>query len=135
MQTTIASRRRSMLLAVLVFAIPVISQENTKKPCFARDEILYLPGVDGVKAPGPPQPDKKAKGAPDVRGFVSFELIINSEGKVCKARVIDATDRMSANQGAIFILEHWTFKPASKDGKPVAVKLTLDFDNIGHLQW
>jgi TonB family protein len=120
-----------VLFVVLVSSTPIAAQENppaAKPPCIAADEPIYRPGADGVK-PGQPQPDKNAKNPPDIRGSMSLELLVNSEGRVCDVRIVNATDRLSAQKNANFILEHWTFKPATRQGKPVAVKLTMTLNN------
>jgi hypothetical protein len=117
------------LLAVAFSAISVTAQENqppVKPPCIAADEPIYRPGVDGVKPPQP-QPDKNAKGAPDMRGPFSVELLVNSEGHICEARVLNAKDPLPAAKAASYISEHWTFKPATREGKPVAVKFMINF--------
>ena len=77
--------------------------------------------------PPQPQPNKKDKTAPDLRGPLSLELLVNSEGHVCDARVVTAKDRLSAEKVAKYISENWIFKPASKQGVPVAVKFTMNF--------
>lgn len=118
-----------VLLAVVVSSIPVASQENQtvpKTPCVAADEPIYRPGVDGVKPPQP-QPVKDARNAPDIRAPFSLELLINSDGRVCDVRVLNARDQLSARKTAEYISEHWTFKPAMRQGKPVAVKFTTNF--------
>jgi hypothetical protein len=117
------------LLATVVYSLSVAAQENqtaTKPLCIAADEHIYHPGSDGVKPPQP-QPDKSAKDAPDMRGPFSLELVVNSEGRVCDARVLNARDQLSAKKAAEYISEHWTFKPATRQGKPVAVKFTTNF--------
>jgi hypothetical protein len=92
--------------------IPVAAQQNpegSKSSCVAADEPIY--GVGGDVKPPEPHPDK------------------NSEGRVCEARVLNATDRLSATKTANFILEHWKFRPAMRQGKAVAVRFTMNFNN------
>lgn len=118
-----------VLLAVVTSSIPVAAQENQtgpKSPCIAADEQIYRPGIDGVKPPQP-QPVKDAKNAPDVRVPFSLELLVNADGHVCDVRVLNARDQLSARKTAEYISEHWTFKPATRQGKPVAVKFTTNF--------
>ena len=117
------------LAILLIFVLPVASQESSppsKPPCIAADEAVYNMGGD-VK-PAQPQPDRKAN-APEIRGSMIVEVLVNAEGQVCDAKVKTSTDRLSAEKTAKFIREHWTFKPATKDGKPVAVRFTMTFNN------
>jgi protein TonB len=118
-----------VFLILLCFVLPVAAQASPqapKPPCIAADETVYKMGGD-VK-PAQPQPDKKAN-APDIRGSVTLEVLVNAEGQVCDAKVLNSTDRLSAEKTAKFIREHWTFKPATKEGKPVAVRFTMNFNN------
>ncbi|MGH9645142.1 MAG: energy transducer TonB [Terriglobales bacterium] len=106
----------------------LFAQENPtspKPPCIAAGQSVYRPGTDGVKPPQPPQPNKNDKDAADIRGSFSLELLVNSEGRVCDARVFNAREQSSAEKAAQYISEHWTFKPALKRGKPVAVRFIL----------
>lgn len=117
------------LFGILAYIIPASAQENptpAKPPCIAAGEPIYQPGADGVKPPQPP-PNKNDKTLPDIRGPFSIELVVNSEGRVCDARVLSAKDRLSAEKTAQYISEHWTFKPATRQGKPVSVKFTLNW--------
>lgn len=115
-------------LAILTCLSMLSAQENptsANAPCIAPDAIVYLPGPgDGVK---PPLPDSRAKGARlSLRSSVSLEVLLNSEGRVCNVRVLSANDKLSAEKARRDIFKNWRFKPATKDGKPVAVKLTIN---------
>ena len=90
------------------------------------EERVYQPGIDGVKPPQP-QPVKEAKDAPKIRGQVSLQLVISAEGHVCSANVIAASDKSSGQEAAKYITQHWTFKPATKDGRPVAARFRINF--------
>jgi TonB family protein len=119
-----------LLIVLLSSVIPVAAQQNpegSKSSCVAADEPIY--GVGGDVKPPEPHPDKNARNPPDIRGSMSLELLVNSEGRVCEARVLNATDRLSATKTANFILEHWRFRPAMRQGKAVAVRFTMNFNN------
>ncbi len=118
-----------LLLAVVTSSMAVAAQENQtapKAPCITKEEPIYRPGTDGVTPPQP-QAVKDTKRGPDVRTPYSLELLVNSDGRVCEARVLTARDESAAREAADYISEHWTFKPATRKGKPVAVKLTMNF--------
>ncbi len=118
-----------MTAAVLLW-LPSLAQEPQQpKPCVAADEQIYQLGIDGVKPPQP-QPDKNAKGAPNIRGQFSLQLVVSSEGHVCSAKIVNASNRVAAEEGAKYIAQHWTFKPATKDGKPVAVTFRMNWTNF-----
>jgi Gram-negative bacterial TonB protein C-terminal len=117
------------LLVALACVCHLYAQENptaANTSCIAPDEYIYRPGTDGVTPPQT-QPSKKDKGGPDLRSPFSLEVLINSEGHVCDTRVLSAKDSLSAEKAAKYISEHWTFKPATKQGKPVAVRFIINF--------
>jgi len=118
------------LSVVLLSAMAVGAQESptaAKPPCVRPDETIYHAGVDGV-IPPQLQPDKNGKNAPEIRGSISLELLVNGEGRVCDVRILKATDQSSARNMASFIARSWIFKPATKQGKPVAVKFETTFN-------
>lgn len=118
-----------ILRIILILVLPVASQENpTRPPCVAPDETIY--GMGGDVKPPQPQPDKKAKNPPEIQGSMLLEVLVNSGGRVCSVRIVNATDRLSAQKNANFIQDHWTFKPATKQGKAVAVKLQMTFNHV-----
>ena len=115
-------------LVSLILPLHAAAQETQAKlACIAADEHVYRPGVDGVKAPEP-QPDKNTKNAPEMRGPFSIELVVNPEGRVCTAKVLTARDRLAAQRAADYMTERWLFKPATRKGKPVAVRFTVNFN-------
>ena len=116
------------IAAAVLSSLATLGQEpRQSKPCIAVDERIYQPGIDGVKPPQP-QPYKDPKDAPKIRGQVSLQLVVSAEGEVCSANVVAASDKSSAQETAKYIAQHWTFKSATKDGKPVAVTFRM---NIG----
>lgn len=115
------------LLTVLACLCPLSAQENptsTTPLCLTSGETVYRPGVKGVKPPQL-QPNNKDKSAPDLRGPFSLELLVL---KVIYAiRDAQHSQRMSAEKARKYISENWRFKPATKQAKPVAVRLTMNF--------
>jgi hypothetical protein len=59
--------------------------------------------------------------------FLTLEVLVNSEGRVCTVRVLSADDPSHAQEFAAYIMTHCTFKPATRRGKPVAVKFPISF--------
>ena len=62
-----------------------------------------------------------------MQGPFSVELLVNAQGHVCDAQVLTARDRTAASMAAQYMLRNWTFEPAMRQGKPVAVKFTVNF--------
>jgi TonB family protein len=114
------------IAAAALLSLSAFAQEpQQSKPCIATDERVYQPGIDGVKPPQP-RPAKDAKDAPKMRGQVSLQLVVSSEGVVCSANVMATSDKLSAQEAAKYITQHWAFKPATKDGRPVAATFRMN---------
>jgi hypothetical protein len=60
-----------------------------------------------------------------------FEIIINSAGRICEIHVVKAPDRETARQLAEHVADYFRFSPATLEGKPVAARLRLVFDEKG----
>ncbi|HEV2987374.1 MAG TPA: energy transducer TonB [Candidatus Angelobacter sp.] len=115
-----------LLVAAVLLGAPSVAQNQpaAKPSCIATDEPIYSPGQDGVK---PPQPIQDSKKGLKISDEFSIELMVNSEGRVCSARVLKAKDPGTAGEAADYMIDHWKFKPATKQGKPVAVRFTTNF--------
>ncbi len=63
-----------------------------------------------------------------IQGVVIVEAIIDKEGKVTNVKVLKGLP-MGLDQAAVDAVSRWTFKPATLNGKPVAViyNLTVNF--------
>ncbi|WP_410968987.1 energy transducer TonB, partial [Salmonella sp. SAL4444] len=60
-----------------------------------------------------------------IEGTVKLATIIGTKGEVSKAEVIQGLDAgLDAN--AIAAVLTWKFEPATKDGKPVKAKATIE---------
>jgi TonB family protein len=84
---------------------------------------------DGVTAPIPtykPEPPytKDARTA-KLQGTGVYSALIDDRGNVADVEVVRALDR-GLDESAAQTLRTWKFEPATKDGKPVPVKVTVE---------
>jgi TonB family protein len=91
------------------------------------DEPILRVG-HGVTAPRPlnapdPEYSEEARRA-GLQGKCVLSLIVNSEGKPEDVRVSRSIG-MGLDEKSIEALRNWTFEPARKDGKPVAVQISV----------
>ena len=82
----------------------------------------------GVTAPRPlnapdPEYSEEARRA-GLHGKCVLWLVVNSEGKPEDVRVSRSLG-MGLDEKSVEALRHWTFEPARKDGKPVAVQISV----------
>ena len=126
----VSNRLGLVVCLAFLFALPMAGgQEETKPadhPCIAKDEPVYGPGDKKVK---PPKMDVwPAEEQPEgLKGKVVLEVLVNSEGRVCNVRLLQADDKTAGVKAAKHVADHWKFKAATLDGKAVAVRITVVF--------
>ncbi len=94
-------------------------------PAFAS----FQPVTKGIKppkatfAPDPKFPDLPADAEP--RGTVVMMIGVNTKGHVAAVRVL-RSDETAFETTAVATVRKWKFKPAQKDGRAVAVQITVE---------
>jgi periplasmic protein TonB len=62
-----------------------------------------------------------------VQGAVWVEVVVGTDGKVSRARVIRSIDRRRGlDDSAVSAATRWRFKPGTQDGQPVAMAVTIE---------
>jgi protein TonB len=96
-------------------------------------EPVYRVGR-GVSLPRPiytpsPETSPEAREAKEAKyqATVIVMAIVSGGGDVTDAKVVNAAG-MGLDERAIEAVRRWMFQPATKDGKPVAVKVTLEVE-------
>lgn len=56
----------------------------------------------------------------EIQGIGIFEVVLNEQGRVCSIRVLRGL-LPKIDQAIVEAIRQWTFRPASRNGKPVAV--------------
>ncbi len=67
-----------------------------------------------------------------IQGTVYIEAVITEDGRVVEPRLIHGLPDDELNARAMEAILDWTFKPGTKDGKPVAVIATFTMDFTIH---
>ncbi len=68
----------------------------------------------------------EAARAQQIQGEVVLEVVVLSDGSVGDVVVTDSLDtKYGLDQQAVNAVRQWTFRPGLKDGKPVAVRITI----------
>lgn len=109
------------------------TQPAKSRPGAGLDES-NLPSVNTTRAPAgttPPLPLKMWNPEyplelqkKQIEGTVLVEFVINTDGRVTKARAVEWTHPEMA-QAAVDAILRSEFRPATKDGKPIAVKMAV----------
>lgn len=62
-----------------------------------------------------------------IEGRVLLDIVVLDDGKVGEVKVTESLDtEYGLDTQAIEAARQWLFKPGTKDGKPVAVRVTLE---------
>jgi TonB family protein len=86
---------------------------------------------DGVTLPVPVRSVKPGYTAAamdaHIEGTVGLDIVVLADGKVSDVMVTQSLDReYGLDTQAIEAAKQWLFKPGTKDGKPVAVRVALE---------
>jgi TonB family protein len=93
---------------------------------------VYTPG-DGVSLPAVVT-SVHASYTPEamkahIEGTVVLECVVRADGTVGDVRVAQSLDSVyGLDTAAVNALKQWTFKPGTKDGKPVAVRVQISMN-------
>ncbi|MES1258316.1 MAG: energy transducer TonB [Acidobacteriota bacterium] len=111
-------RRIRGLLAATLLVLAVASAQT--------DEPVYQmgPGVTPPRVIQQVQPEHPAKGF-RISGTVEIGLIVSSAGEPKDVRVVRSLEK-DIDQSAVEAVQKWRFDPAKKDGKAVAVKVSVE---------
>jgi protein TonB len=90
---------------------------------------IFKPG-DGVTLPTPIREVKAGytAAAMDARieGTVVTEAVVLTDGKVGEVTVTQSVDKGYGLDTAVEAIKQWLFKPGTKDGKPVAMRVSIE---------
>lgn len=115
------------LLAVLVTVVLVTLSVSAQIPVPA-NEPVYEPG-DGVSLPRvtkqvyvhySPQAMRKK-----LRGTIRLKGVVSSVGTTRDVELVSGLEQQM-DEDAVAALKQWTFEPGQREGKPVAVRITVD---------
>ena len=129
------SRYRALASAAIALTacIAITAVAVDRLPMFATlqaQSVVYKPG-DGITLPVVVK-EVKPKYTPaameaKIQGSVWLECVVGETGDVVDVKVTRSLDReYGLDQAAIDAAGQWKFKPARKDGKPVAARITLE---------
>jgi len=91
---------------------------------------VYQPG-NGVTLPRPTKEVRpeytQAALAAGIEGNVLLDVVVLADGKVGDVRVTESLDaKYGLDQQAVEATKQWEFRPGTKDGKPVAVRVHIE---------
>jgi TonB family protein len=116
------SRRGVFLLTFLLAAAGVIpAQDESDEPIVTMGPGVTAPRVTHQVSPSP---DSGAAGF-RLSGTVLIGLVVSSKGLPKNVHVVRSLDK-DLDKNAVEAVGQWRFDPATKEGKPVAVRITVE---------
>jgi TonB family protein len=115
-------------LTLVVWLVPTQLRAQDSSTEKTSNGELYTPG-HGVKPPrrisgSEPEYDDKSRKA-KTSGTVVLALIVTKDGRAADVKVVKSlTPRL--DEQAIKAVSTWRFEPATKDGEPVAVHISVE---------
>jgi len=117
-----------VLLLICIVGSPGQAEETIPCP----DSPVYVAGQDHVTLPQL----RMERRSPDAPVKTQFPVVLsvtnNIKGQSCEIRVLKAPDVETGRQLAEFVADNFRFTPATRKGKPVAVRFRIVFEN-GHV--
>jgi TonB family protein len=115
---------------LLLAAAPWCAAQNAQSKAQAINQAVAItdditpPRLSEVASPDYTAEAKKKK----IEGTVTLAIVVDKKGDVVDAKVLKGLG-YGLDENAIIAVKEWKYKPAEKDGEPVAVKMevTLDF--------
>jgi hypothetical protein len=122
---------RILVLTLLLARCLAGAQESNlakSEPCVAPGEKIYQPGIDHVKPPEFMSVPKKVSEPPSTRRQVTLEVLLNSHGTICEVHIMRSTNVENSRKVAENVAQNSKFNPATRYGKPVAIKFLMNFN-------
>lgn len=108
-----------ILVAALALVLPLAAQDPDAHK-------ITEPGVTQPRIIHKVQPKYSKKARKNkIEGTVTLSIIIDPEGKATNFEVKKSLDP-DLDRNAIAAVQQWVFKPATKEGQPVAVYATVE---------
>ena len=115
--------KRTMFVALLFVVAPAFASLAAQEVFTTKDDGVTLPTVErSVKASYTP-----AAMEARIEGMVLLDAVVLADGKVGDVTVTQSLDKeYGLDTQAVETVKQWLFKPGTKDGKAVAVRVTIE---------
>lgn len=107
-------------------ATTAFANSATTLSASAEDEPVRIKGAirkpNRISGDDPVYPD--AANQVKAKGTVKLDIVISKSGKVEDVAIVSSSGREDLDQSAVTAIKTWTFEPATRSGKPIAVIFT-----------
>lgn len=95
-----------------------------KPTVYRKGDGVKMPKVVTEVKPGYTREAMEAR----IQGGLSLEAVVLENGAVGDVEIVESLDKVyGLDDQAIKAIRQWVFEPGTKDGKPVAVRITVEF--------
>jgi TonB family protein len=104
-----------------------VTQDKATIQAVALTHEITPPRLTEVASPDYTAEAKKKK----IEGSVTVAIVVDKKGDVVDAKVVNGLGH-GLDENAILAVKEWKYKPAEKNGVPVAVKMNVQVDFYLH---
>ena len=118
--------RRSFLVPLSIWLLlPVARADDNARD--ERNEPVYevSPGVTAPRVIHRVRPERRQSGKFHLSGKVVISLVVSSAGLPTNIKILEGMDA-AVDESVVIAVKQWRFAPGKKDGKPVAVRTTVE---------
>jgi TonB family protein len=111
----------AFVVLMIMSVVPMCAAQNKAvMQAVAITDDITPPRLREVASPDYTEEAKKKK----VEGTVTLSIVVDTKGDVMDAKVVKGLGH-GLDENAIIAVKEWKYKPAEKDGAPVAVKMEV----------
>jgi protein TonB len=115
--------RISTLTLALILAVTTLGAQGSPQQVYPPGNGVTLPSVVKQVRPEYTQAARDAQ----IQGTVLLECVVLADGTVGDVSVTRSLDsKLGLDEEAVKAMKQWQFKPGTKDGKPVAVRVQVE---------
>jgi len=112
------------IFAAAVMCVLAGGAASAQEPVYTKDDKdVKPPVVVADKKPSYTAAAMRKK----IEGGVELQAVVDKEGRPTDVKVVKSLDKENGlDAEAVAALKEWRFKPATKDGKPVLMKVSVE---------
>jgi protein TonB len=108
-------------LLALVLGTPALAQDRAPASDRAVETLPILASVAPIRYPPEARYNK-------IEGRVMLRVLIDAKGWTQEIAIKEPSEHAFFNEAALITAKHWRYTPGSRDGKPVAMWVTIPIE-------
>ena len=112
------------LFLIVHAGFPILAAPAPQVASGEEPVVAMGPGVTPPRVTRQPQPEHPSKGF-RISGTVLISVVVSSNGEPREPKVVKSLEK-DIDQSAVDAVMKWQFAPATKEGRPVAMRVTVE---------